>query len=106
MLRMSTRLLSELVKVLRSKNAGPASLTLDLFFLNAEFYQIGLESASLSTHKIAEIYEVLPEAVKKFALPQINAIKFSLPRKLIAGTPGDSDLYGAQQHGYMLRLEV
>ena len=98
--------LSQLVKVLRSKNAGPTSLTLDLFFHNSECYLSAVASQALTSQSIAALYEVHPDAVSKFELPQINAIKFSLPRKLIAGTPGDSDLYGAQQHGHLLRLEL
>jgi hypothetical protein len=103
---MSKTQLSDLVKVLRSKNAGPSCLTLDLFFHNSQCYQSAVKSETLSIQSVAALYEVSPDTVLKFEIPQINAIKFSLPRKLIAGTPGDSDLYGAQQHGHLLRIKL
>ena len=34
------------------------------------------------------------------------AIKYALPRRLCAGTPGDGDVYGAQQHAPMLDVEL
>ena len=34
------------------------------------------------------------------------AIKITLPRKIPSGSPGDTDIYGAQQHAPLLDLEV
>ncbi|MDB5851284.1 MAG: hypothetical protein JWP29_5036, partial [Rhodoferax sp.] len=31
-----------------------------------------------------------------------HAIKFSMPRAICAGSPGDGDVYGAQQHAPLL----
>jgi hypothetical protein len=35
-------------------------------------------------------------------MADLFAIKFTLPRKVCAGSPGDGDVYGAQQHGPLL----
>jgi hypothetical protein len=32
------------------------------------------------------------------------ALKFSMPRQLVAGSPGDGDVYGAQQHAPFLEV--
>ena len=34
------------------------------------------------------------------------AIKITIPRHIIAGSPGDSDVYGAQQHAPLLDIEI
>jgi hypothetical protein len=38
--------------------------------------------------------------------PAAIAIKIVLPRRVIAGTPGDTDVYGAQQHRPLLDIEI
>ena len=96
--------LRTLAQVVRSKNAGPTLLTLDLFFNDGPAYERAAASAALRPDAVAALYGVSPQAVQRFLLPQLHAIKFSLPRVLCAGTPGDGDLYGAQQHAPLLEL--
>jgi hypothetical protein len=96
--------LRELAHTVRSKNAGPAVLTLDVFFNDASAYERAAASEALAPGAVALLYGVAPESVQRYLLPQLQAIKFSLPRGLCAGTPGDGDLYGAQQHGPLLEV--
>ena len=96
--------LRELAHIVRSKNAGPTVLTLDIFFHDAAAYERAAASDTLSPHAVAALYGVAPGAVQRYLLPQLQAIKFSLPRARVAGTPGDGDLYGAQQHGPLLEV--
>jgi hypothetical protein len=96
--------LRELAHIVRSKNAGPAVLTLDVFFNDAAAYERAAASPALAPAAVAALYGVPPQSVQRFLLPQLHAIKFSLPRILCAGTPGDGDLYGAQQHGPLLEV--
>ncbi len=100
----STSALRQLVRVARSKNAGPSLLTLDLFFKDAAAYTQGATSTALSPQAVAVLYGVPPAQVQRFLLPQLQAIKFTLPRAICAGSPGDGDLYGAQQHAPLLEL--
>jgi hypothetical protein len=99
-------LLRELAHTVRSKNAGPSVLTLDLFFNDASSYARAAQSEALSAAAVAVLYGVAPRSVQRHLLPQLQAIKFSLPRAVCAGTPGDGDLYGAQQHGPLLGVMV
>ena len=39
-------------------------------------------------------------------VPMALAIKVTLPRPIVAGTPGDRDVYGAQQHRPLLDIEL
>jgi hypothetical protein len=98
--------LSELASVIRSKNAGPTQLTLDLFFRDADGFARAETSPALTADAVAGLYGLGAGVVQRFALPDIQALKFSLPRRVCAGSPGDGDVYGAQQHGPLLELRV
>jgi len=96
--------LRELAHIVRSKNAGPTVLTLDVFFHDAAAYERAAGSEALTAGAVGALYGVPPASVQRYLLPQLHAIKFSLPRAQVAGTPGDGDLYGAQQHGPLLEV--
>jgi hypothetical protein len=98
--------LSALARVVRSKNAGPTQLTLDLFFHEAAGYQRAAASAALQADAVAGLYGLAAGEVRRFELPALQALKFTLPRRVVAGSPGDGDVYGAQQHGPLLGLQV
>jgi hypothetical protein len=98
--------LHELAQILRSKNAGPLALTLDLLFRDDAAYQKAAESEGLTTDSIARAYGVPSEDVTIIKVPPALAIKITLPRPVIAGSPGDRDVYGAQQHRPLLEIEL
>jgi Domain of unknown function (DUF4387) len=100
----SAATLRSLARVVRSKNAGPLCLTLDLFFLDEPSYARAAGSPALSVSAVAALYGLPAEQVRRFDLPHLCAIKLTLPRRLCAGDPGDGDVYGAQQHGPLLEL--
>jgi len=80
------------VKV-RSKNAGPFWLTVDIFCGTAEAY--AHLTASLSTDRVAAAFHIAPTALKRFDIANLNVIKFSLPRPNIQGDINDRDMHGA-----------
>ena len=98
--------LTELAPVIRSKNAGPTQLTLDLFFRDAPAFARAAASPALQADAVARLYGCPAQAVQRFELPAICALKFTLPRRVCAGTPGDGDVYGAQQHGPLLEVRL
>lgn len=98
--------LTALASVIRSKNAGPLCVTLDLFFKDFEGYQRAAQSKALEVEAIASVYGLMASQIKRFDLPDILAIKLAMPRVVCAGHPGDGDLYGAQQHAPLLSLRV
>lgn len=98
--------LTELAQVIRSKNAGPTQFTLDLFFRDAPAFERAEASPALQADAVAHLYGWPAGAVQRFALPAIAALKFTLPRRVVAGTPGDGDVYGAQQHGPLLQVRL
>lgn len=98
--------LTELAGIIRSKNAGPATLTFDIFFHDQAGYTRAVAAPALKIESIAALYGCDPALVTRHALPAILALKISLPRAIVAGTPGDGDAYGAQQHGPLLGLDL
>lgn len=96
--------LRDAARVIRSKNAGPTQVTIDLMFNDKSMYDRAMAAASLKPAVIAQRYGVA--AVEVIPYPAANAIKIVVPRHTIAGSPGDTDVYGAQQHRPMLEIEI
>ncbi len=95
--------LIDLARVLRSKNAGPSTLTLDLMFADRAAYELACASHALTCASVAALYRADAAKVRVIHFHEALAIKISLPRP-VAGSPGDSDVYGAQQHGPLLEV--
>ena len=98
--------LIEIAQVIRSKNAGPTTLTLDLLFNDEAGYAQARESAALTPAAIAALYGLDSSRVHVIPYPPAHAIKIVMDRSIVAGTPGDRDVYGAQQHGPLLEVEL
>lgn len=98
--------LTDLVTVIRSKNAGPTLLTIDLFFRGPADFVQAIASEALRADAVARLYGLGDGEVRRFDLPSLQAMKFTLPRRVCAGSPGDGDVYGAQQHGPLLGVRL
>jgi hypothetical protein len=98
--------LAEIAQVIRSKNAGPRRLTLDLMFATDADFQRVAQSPALCREDIGARYGVAAEDVTVIPYPAGRAIKIVLARPIMAGDPGDRDVYGAQQHAPLLEVEV
>ena len=98
--------LSDLAQVIRSKNAGPRRLTMDLMFATDADYQRVVQSPALSRESIGSLYGLPANDVTVIPYPVGRAIKIVLARPIMAGDPGDRDVYGAQQHAPLLGIEI
>jgi hypothetical protein len=97
--------LSDIAQVIRSKNAGPRRLTLDVMFASDADYQRVAQSPAFAARRSACCIASSPEDVAVIPYPLGRAIKITLPRET-AGDPGDRDVYGAQQHAPLLGIEI
>jgi len=96
----------ELARVVRSKNAGPYELTLDIIFKNEEDFLIVKEQNLINKTSIAEVYHIEEDEIENIIyFDPALAVKVLLPRRIVSGSPGDSDVYGAQQHAPLLKLK-
>ena len=96
--------LGEFASKIRSKNAGPFTITVDLFFDTRERYERA--GKALTIPKIAELYALDPERVSRFELPNLLAIKFSFPRQVVQGSRLDRDMHGAQHAALLAEAEI
>jgi hypothetical protein len=98
--------LVDLASVIRSKNAGPLYLTLDVMLPDEATFRQVLASGVLSGPSIAALYGVPLDTIKTIDHPATFSIKVSFPRPVIAGEIDDRDLYGAQLYVPLFDLEV
>lgn len=96
--------LSELARVVRSKNAGPTLLTIDVLFADEDAFVRG--RAGLTVEAVAARYGRAVADVSVISVSAAKAVKIVLPREVPAGASGDRDVYGAQQHVPLLGLPV
>lgn len=85
--------LGSIVSKVRSKNAGPFWLTVDVFCDDAATYarvRDGLQNAT-----VAQLFGVDQQLLKRFDIPSLNVVKFSVPRPVVQGTRADRDMHGA-----------
>jgi hypothetical protein len=104
---MKTRKLSTLAKTIRSKNAGVNLITFDIVFAERSSYEHVKRSRVLTRETMSRLYRIPPERIADFVeFDPANAIKFTIYRSRPSGSPGDPDIFGAQQYAPLLDVEV
>jgi hypothetical protein len=92
-------LLDDAARVIRSKNAGPFTLTLDIFFSSPENYELARRSTLLTPAGVAEAYGVPVATIKGvYWDDRVHAAKVSLMRWTSSADPFCSDMFGAHLH--------
>lgn len=103
---MSTKL-TDVASVIRSKNAGPYELTLDIIFTNREVYERVVDLQLIDRALVGRLYHVTDaDVLGLVAFDPAAAIKITIRRPRTAGDLGETDVYGAQQHAPLLGLEL
>lgn len=104
---MVTRKLTEIAKTVRSKNAGVDKITFDIIFRNEEDYRLVRDSGAITRERICALYGIDPARITDFvAYEPAFAIKFTILRSRPSGSPGDADIFGAQQYAPLLDVEI
>ena len=104
---MAEKRLYDLAKVIRSKNSGPFSITLDALFSDAKVYYGIKKSGVITREEIAEIYQLKPQMITQLVFfDAALGFKITFDRKISSGTCLDTDVYGAQQHAPLGELMV
>ena len=96
--------LGDLVLKVRSKNAGPFWLTIDIFCGDRETYDNVM--SSLSTERVAKLYRQPVENLRRFDIADLNVVKFSMPRPVVQGSRLDRDMHGSQWGWLLAELEI
>ena len=87
-------ILREKVKKIRSKNAGPFWITIDIFCGSEEVFRD--VCLNLKNSKIANLLMINIKDLKRFEIDKLNVVKFSFPRNITQGHILDRDMHGAQ----------
>ena len=104
---MRTVPLREVAVVIRSKNAGPYELTLDVLFPGEALYRRVRDAGIFTRETVAALYRVPVESVLQVVhYEPAFAVKATLARPLVSGALGESDVYGAQQHAPLLDMQI
>jgi Domain of unknown function (DUF4387) len=104
---MQTRKLHELAKTIRSKNAGVDRITFDVIFRDRSTYDAVRRSGALSREAVLALYGIPETRLTDFVeFDPAHAIKFTIARLRPSGSPGDPDIFGAQQYAPLLDIEV
>ena len=98
-------ILKDVASVIRSKNAGPYELTLDVILKEQETFEKMREKDIINPSVIAKLYQIPEEDVLGIVyFPNAKAIKATIVRPLPSGAMGERDVYGAQQHAPLVDL--
>jgi hypothetical protein len=98
--------LRDVCRNVRSKNAGPFWITVDIFFDGPDSYRRYRRDPAIAAPSIAALYGVEAGNVKRFEVDTLNVVKLSFPRLQPQGGVVERDMHGGQQYVPMLDLEL
>ncbi|MBN2725282.1 MAG: DUF4387 domain-containing protein [Deltaproteobacteria bacterium] len=97
--------ITETARVIRSKNAGPFELTLDIIFKSEYWYKYFKNNNIINTKVISSLYGVNESDILGIIwFEPANAVKATMVRRISSGAAGETDIYGAQQHAPLLGI--
>lgn len=97
--------LKDVANVIRSKNAGPYELTLDVLLKDDEMFTKLRQADIINKETISNLYRIPAEDVLSIVyFPNARAIKATIVRPLPSGAMGERDVYGAQQHAPLVNF--
>ncbi|KAK6524152.1 hypothetical protein TWF694_005813 [Orbilia ellipsospora] len=99
--------LGDIASVLRSKNAGPYELTLDVMFNDRAVYEKVKNSGILTKEKIAKLYNIsMKDIVIVMFWDPAMAFKATIASGKVSGGFGETDTHASQQHAPLLFVEM
>jgi hypothetical protein len=93
-------------KLIRSKNSGPFELTFDVIFKDHATYERVRDAGTINAEWFGRTYRLDPAQVMVINYDAASAIKVTIPRPTISGDIDDTDVFGGQQYGPLVDLEV
>jgi hypothetical protein len=103
---MTTRTIRDVLVSVRSKNAGPFTITFDLYFPDAETFHDMQQRGVITPEVVAELYGLASDVVKIHWFEPALAVKVAVPRLVPGGAPGDTDVAGGQQYAPLLSITL
>ena len=98
--------LEDVCHQIRSKNAGPFWISVDLFFRDREAFDRYAGARELQPQHLAPLFDVRPDQVGCYPVPDLAVLKISYPRRDPQGGMIERDLHGGQQYVRIVDLEL
>ena len=98
--------LGETASYVRSKNAGPFWMTIDIFCCSEAAYRQIKAAESLKSAAVAAVYHVKPQEVKRFVVDVLKVLQISMPRPYPQGACCERDMHSGQQYVQLLDAQV
>jgi hypothetical protein len=100
------QLLKDVAKYVRSKNAGPFWVTIDIFCEDDASFDRLRTAQSLGALAIAELYKLNSNEVRVFHDRPLRVIKISFPRPVAQGSRRDADSHAGQYFVPLLNAQI
>ena len=97
---------SEVCRPVRSKNAGPFWITLDLSFSDRTTFERYSDASQLRPEAIGALYGVDPALVKHVPVTDLLVLKISYPRRHPQGGAVERVMHGGQQYVRLLDVKL
>lgn len=98
--------LRDVSRHVRSKQAGPFWVTIDIWFDGKTSFDLYRDSQSLSPSVFASLFGTDASLVKRIPVPELNLIKISYPRATPQGGIVERDMHSGQQYVRLLDVEM
>lgn len=98
--------LRDVCRYVRSKNAGPFWITIDLFFDGPESYVRHADDPAIGVEAVASLLGVDVAQMKRFKVDDLSVVKLSYPRVQPQGGALERDMHGGQQYVPLLDVQL
>lgn len=98
--------IGDLAHEVRSKNAGPFWVTMELFMRDDDGYDAVADERFIDEAMIADLYRVEANTIRIFRIPALKVVKISFPRPVSQGSLHDRDMHAGQHHVPLALLPV
>jgi hypothetical protein len=98
--------LKDVARYVRSKNAGPFWVTIDIFCADAAAFDRIRKAPALGREAIGKLYGVGGNTVRVFEDEPLKVVKISFPRAVAQGSARDADSHAGQYFVALLDVPV
>ena len=103
-MKLDMHSLGSVVEKVRSKNAGPFIITIDIFCKLEEIYR--KIEASLNKKFLSKYLNLKEGSIKIYLIDNLKVVKVSVDRLFIQGSRFDRDIHGAQLANLISELTI
>jgi hypothetical protein len=102
----SQRLL-DIIRAIRSKDAGINRVTFDLLFVSKDAYEAALRSNCFCPRNVADALGLgLSSVMGAYFVDNCNAIKITVERPIMSASPGERDVFRTQKQSMLERIAI